>query len=133
MNVFELIKEKLEDKQVDCFKNMNLVKDEDGINAGHIYDEYYNKSVAYEDAISIVDEVAQEYNNGWIPCSERLPKEATVYEVTEEIFINSKKQYIVEHRLFGTEGEWLCPSNRKVIAWQPLPEPYKEGGADDEH
>lgn len=126
MNVFELIKEKLEEKQVDCFKNMNLVKDEDGMNAGHIYDEYFNKSVAYEDAISIVYEVAQEYkpynfgdkifmleselaengdienlnklielqnllkyfedslggvcNNGWIPCSERLPNEEEMKE-----------------------------------------------------
>ena len=66
-----------------------------------------------------------EYGNGWIPVERALPEEATVYEVTEEIIICSKKQYIVEHRLFGTDGEWLCPSNRKVIAWMPLPEAYK--------
>ena len=80
-------------------------------------------------AIKIVREVAAEYNNGWIPCSEKLPEEATTYQVTEEVIINSRKQYVVDMRLFGTEGEWLCPSNRKIIAWQPLPEPYKpEGG-----
>ena len=66
----------------------------------------------------------------WIPCSERLPSEATTYLVTEEIFICSKKQYIVEERLFGTEKQWLCPRNRKVIAWQPLPQPYKKEGAE---
>lgn len=76
--------------------------------------EYQNEDVRIPDELM-----------GWIPCSERLPEEATVYEVTEEIIICSQKQYIVEHRLFGTEGEWLCPSNRKVIAWRPLPSPYK--------
>lgn len=81
-----------------------------------------------KDMNKIINQLAEEYNNGWIPCSERLPSEATVYEVTEEIVLCSKKQYIVEHRLFGTEGEWLCPSNRKVIAWQPLPKPYQPKG-----
>lgn len=83
-----------------------------------------------DDVIEIINELAEKYNNGWIPCSERLPEKATTYEVTKEIFINSKKQYIVDHCLFGTEGEWICSPKEKVIAWQPLPEPYKEVGAE---
>ena len=55
------IVEKLEEKYIDCNKNMNLVKDEDSNEAGHIYDEYLNKSIAYEGAINIVK---QEINNG---------------------------------------------------------------------
>ena len=55
------IVEKLEEEYVDCQKNMNLVKDEDCNEAGHIYDEYLNKSIAYEEAINIV---TQEINNG---------------------------------------------------------------------
>lgn len=43
---------------------MNLVKDEDDMESGHIYDEYYNKSVAYEDAIKIVKQADAEHNNG---------------------------------------------------------------------
>ena len=35
------------------------------------------------DIIEIVQEVAEEYNGGWIPCSERLPED-------------DKKQYIVQ-------------------------------------
>ena len=66
-------------------------------------------------------------SNGWIPCSERLPKEATCYLITEEVVVNSKKQYVVDIRLFGTEGEWLCPSNRKIIAWKLLDAPYQKG------
>ncbi len=85
--------------------------------------------------IAIVNQLAEEYNQdltkvsqGWIPVSERLPEEATTYQVTEEVVINSRKQYVVDIRLFGTEGEWLCPSNRKIIAWQPLPAPYQPKG-----
>ena len=39
-------------------------------------DECINKAtqLAFDDAKNIVEEVAEEYNNGWIPCSERLPK-----------------------------------------------------------
>lgn len=85
-------------------------------------------SLSLYDVKENVKDLAAKYNDGWIPCSERLPDDATVYEVTEEILINSKKQYVVEHRLFGTEGEWLIPSNRKVIAWKPLPNPYREKG-----
>lgn len=74
---------------------------------------------------TIVDEVEAEYNNGWIPCEVELPKIATSYLVAEEVIVNSKKLYVVDIRLFGTEDEWLCPSNRKIIAWQPLPQPPK--------
>ena len=33
-------------------------------------------------AIEIVKQTAAEYNNGWIPCSERLPEEGGYYLVT---------------------------------------------------
>ena len=76
-------------------------------------------------AIDIINQVEAEYNNGWIPCEVELPKVATSYLVAEEVIVNSKKLYVVDIRLFGTEDEWLCPSNRKIIAWQPLPQPPK--------
>ena len=38
-------------------------------------DEYINKAtqLAFDDAKNIVQEVAEEYDNGWIACSDRLP------------------------------------------------------------
>ena len=36
---------------------------------------------AYTKAIQIVNQLAEEYNDGWIPCSERLPEEPLIYEV----------------------------------------------------
>ena len=34
--------------------------------------------IAYDNSIKIVQEVAEEYNGGWIPCSERLPEKEGV-------------------------------------------------------
>ena len=66
----------------------------------------------------------------WIPCSERLPEEG---------------QDILAYRVFGDEeriipanygnGCWFdCHMNclvEHIIAWMPLPEPYKERGTDE--
>ena len=72
-------------------------------------------------------------DNGWIPCSKRLPK----YD--EEYFEkhNNNRQYIVMCKdsyaptvaYFSKEKTWYYNDFVKfndVIAWQPLPEPYKE-------
>ena len=37
---------------------------------------YKGERIAFGDAIEIVKKEAEEYNNGWIPCSERLPEES---------------------------------------------------------
>jgi hypothetical protein len=80
-----------------------------------------------KDAYIEVREVAKEYGNGWIPCEVALPKEATTYEVTCEIILCSKKQYITTYALWGTEGEWICRKNERVIAWKEKSAPYQKG------
>lgn len=78
--------------------------------------------------------------NKWIPCSERLPEEAfgclvTVIDcepVTQTDF-ESILPYFV-----GYDGEsWNDADGKEipfeVIAWQPLPEPYKEREVIAEH
>ena len=60
----------------------------------------------------------------WIPCSERLPEENGNYLVTVEANDGtaSIKFQMVDH--YGPK--WLHEGKReKVIAWMPLPEPYK--------
>ena len=73
----------------------------------------------------IVNHVAEEYNNDWIPCSERLPEESGEYltyvDYADETFIA-----IDEIDCDGLIKEWNCTPNYHVIAWQPLPEPYKQ-------
>ena len=67
----------------------------------------------------------------WIPCSERLPKEngnyLAFYRTSDES--DSLEFMTVDH--FNEGGGWLHEENgrkayKKVIAWLPLPEPYKE-------
>jgi len=63
---------------------------------------------------------------GWIPCSERLPKDwehvlvCTTVTYTTPIFVD---WYVDEVGSWANEGD-------SVIAWMPLPKPWK--GADDE-
>lgn len=92
------------------------------------------------DVIEIVKEVAEEFaadtnvgTNNWIACSERLPEEpfgclVTVIDcepVTQTDFENILPYFV------GYDGEsWNDEDGNEipfeVIAWQPLPEPFKE-------
>lgn len=72
----------------------------------------------------------------WIPCSERLPEENGEYLTT--MFHKGVGGYFVKSRLFvvasviykGMKDFWLLDgiddADMEVIAWMPLPEPYKE-------
>ena len=91
-----------------------------------------------------VQEVSEEYNDGWIPCSERLSEESGYYLVTyhdwsdgnflpkyDDTYVRRLHYQISEHFV-----GWNYPKNvddraendchKEVIAWQPLPEPFKE-------
>ena len=93
----------------------------------------------YEKALNIANELTEEYNNGWIPCSERLPKKSGKYLITQERYsledrlckrpIAIEVDYVVFN---ATDNLWARASFFKVIAWQPLPAPYKEGVTENE-
>lgn len=63
--------------------------------------------------------------SAWIPCSERMPHIYGRYLVTTKIFDNN----VVETNVWDDEEQRWCWVG-EVIAWMPLPEPWK--GADDE-
>ena len=96
------------------------------------------KSVAYDDVVEIVNQVIEEYgkdinvhsNDGWIPCSERLPNQSGVYQVT-------LKSEIVDCAYFDGQNTWHNDNRvnhsrnyltNVVVAWMPKPEPYQPKG-----
>ena len=107
---------------------------------------YLDRANIYGEVMREIDRLAVEYNNGWIPCSERLPKERdwylAVFEEVDTGFIGIP--YIADylmgsHTKFTTEDGWIIRNcsdredesaeyykNLRCVAWQPLPQPYKE-------
>lgn len=76
--------------------------------------------------MDLLDAYFERFNSsGWIPVSERLPEENGEYIVmieraTRPTFLN---YYAGEW--FGWDEDGI--EYYEVVAWQPLPEPYKEG------
>ena len=79
------------------------------------------------DAVQIVQKVAEECNGGWIPCSERLPDiEADVLLTLRslDIYTGFRANADGYFHVHGTDNKYIPFEN--VIAWQQLPEPFKE-------
>ena len=116
--------------------------------------KYVEKEQAVDLAIEIVQEVAEEYapdtnvvSNGWIMCDVKMPEERdsifaqfketdkwknSMFERMSE-FVNATVEFEDGTRMVKTlhtvDGKWHMGSvflKYKVIAWQPLPEPFKE-------
>lgn len=106
----------------------NYIKNDDVI---YETNENYNGAGGFVKAIKIVEQASAEYNNGWIPCSERLPGEYEDVEVTiEEIAdeVGGKRYYNV--RSWLRDGQWVIkknPYHPTVIAWKYPTKPYQKG------
>ena len=99
------------------------------------------RTSALEEAIDIIDQIpAADRPQGWIPVSERLPKTGVANQclVTVEfprahscgVYCGSR---VADNdwESLDIEGTWQTLSGiSKVLAWMPLPEPWK--GEDDE-
>lgn len=68
----------------------------------------------------------------WIPCPERLPKKGEVVLITNGKGNVRCGQYRSEHDVRGETHYWWWKGKtvESVLAWMPLPKPYK--GGDDE-
>ena len=73
----------------------------------------------------------------WIPCSEMLPEEdywlgGSGKQFSEKVLVsiaNHEDEDIFVDVTYTMDGEWMLalPRYCKIVAWMPLPEPYKEG------
>lgn len=113
MNVFENILDRLE-REI----------------AGKPTPDEYNNGI--NRAYSIVKEVSEEFapdtnvgTNGWIPCSVRLPEEEA------DVLLSLRSLGVYTGFRANAEGCFYIDGDgyveyENVIAWMPLPEPYKE-------
>lgn len=80
----------------------------------------------------------------WIPCSERLPSEEGLYMVTQKTFSDDYRFIDLFHYgkpmmpnrkvkgacWYRSDSEWgdVVYDDTDIIAWMPLPKPYREDG-----
>ena len=137
-NIFEKIREKLEYARVNCIPRIN------GRDCSVEELNVYNMAFTY--AEKLLDEVEKEAeNDDWIPCKVKMPPEhdsmfkklkgtrawkVPMFE-TESDYVIATIEYENGERavktLYTTDGHWKTGTTKcTVIAWQPLPKPYRE-------
>lgn len=120
---FEQILERLDEERELSYADFSRYVEEVSPCLDAEYDDFFHRGL--ERASRLVKEVAEEYNGGWIACSDRLPEECT------EVLVSVKEidGSFYTKTSWMQDGVWVIkktPLQPTVIAWQPLPEPFKE-------
>lgn len=96
----------------------------------YLYDNNVHGDLKIED---MADDLAEPQ---WIPCNERLPEEkaASYWACTDAGYQFECRWTNVNHLFTNLTMKWHwhvmdVPRYSMVVAWRPLPEPYKEGDA----
>ena len=89
--------------------------------------EYKGQRISFRDAIDIVNQEAEKYNNGWISFSEHQPdygERVLLQDFGGNITLEKCER---KKKVKGfTDGNWWSSANN-YMAWQPLPQPYTNG------
>ena len=122
--------EKIIEKQKELFQDLNVIEvlshvDFDSTIQNSL--ENFLKAITNE-AIQIVKREAEQYNNGWIPCSEKLPdvRQDVLVTVKYTGFMGMHGYWIKTGHMEAENDWWGDCAGGEVIAWQPLPKPFKE-------
>ena len=128
----DALKEKLDELEpyIDCDENSTA-----WIESDEVYNAIDNATPVPNEYMRGYEAAEREYKKpqgGWIPISERLPEENGEYLVTREAYIDRENRNMIFVRdiSYFTTNYGLNNGFHKantVIAWQLLPELYKEG------
>lgn len=84
----------------------------------YLYDNNVHGDLKIED---MADDLAEPQ---WIPCSKRLPD---FEEKSYWVCTRTGRQFSCKWKRYEPMGNWAWHTTATVIAWMPLPEPYKDG------
>lgn len=89
-------------------------------------------AVLFNKAIEVIKELAEQYNNGWIPCEEKYPDTNDYILISFSNFsipVVGRYEEDKDGGAFyvGDEDVSCVAQDLFVNAWQPLPPAYKEG------
>ena len=135
MNVLEKILEEIEER-IKIIKNIPVNEDDDFLDGEECYEDRRTQG-KFEELLwcrDIICSHKDEMNNdGWIPVEERLPEEGEKCIITDKYgymrdgiiydYADSKDDKPSFHR--WDDEYWQC-FRPDVIAWHPLPEPYRQ-------
>lgn len=106
---------------------------------GSLHTKILNHKFAEVVSESEVMALVEAKERDWIPCSERLPELFETYIVTIKMKYEWEKEWeyhvdVADYTCddgyidgaWNTFNDWCEGQECHVIAWQPLPEPYKE-------
>ena len=130
---FEKILERLEEKLKKSEERYHRYLDDGNLSCMFDRSDIEEKRVdTIKEMIEIVHEVAEEYKGGWIPCSERLPE---IDGNTSDTVLVCGSNGFLYMAFWCDDLQWrFCECGMakepvlwtEIVAWQPLPEPYKE-------
>lgn len=124
---------------------MTFIQNEDG--AFSVYDDTYDIVIHCKSKEEQKEVIEHLKSTNWIPTTERLPEEHDsifakykgtpdwkpgMFEKTSEyvlVTIKYKDGDVLVDRARTVDGGWKTETSflgRKIIAWMPFPEPYKE-------
>ena len=94
--------------------------------------------IAMRDAADVIEslsvELEKKENGGWIKCSERMPDTVKVWGCVRFSDVVGNTLYQEEVVFYDGDGTFTNYGNIPVpvVAWHPLPEPYKESAEVEE-
>lgn len=101
-----------------------------GLEDEDITDRYDAAAYGFVVARERIAEIIRGYGeeDGWIPCSERMPENDGFYLATIDGEIAGEDKPFSGLAEFEN-GKWIDDEEdyQCIIAWQPLPEPYRPG------